>query len=399
MPRTKRPKPIYQRGEFRLYRREDRKNLEIIFYDEQRRRERSVSAGTEDDGEAVKEVDRLYLAKHGAGVCPTCGRAWEGDHAPELAGVISDYLLQHEGKASYKGSTLNRLGHVVDYITETDPKVTVPMVNEAWVEGFRKWMLARPVISPKGKVLRPRSIGHVEGCVLQLAAAINATKTHRAQFRASSLKEASNTPVYRASIDTLADMFRFALDHEDRHTLRAYLRAAIATWARPEALLDLTDRQWHAEAGVLDLNPPGRRQTKKHRPAVPIARQYRPFLDALNGQLLPVVTLRHAWDPMRKKLDLPGGGQAGTKLIRRSVATLARRKIGEAHWAQGEMMLGHRRASTSDIYALPDPANLGRALSATEEIIAEIEAKVPQSYRIFTADIASLKIVQGGKNG
>jgi hypothetical protein len=41
---------------------------------------------------------------------------------------------------------------------------------------------------------------------------------------------------------------------------------------------------------------------------------------------------------------------------------------------QGKMMLGHRKSSISDIYALPDPANLGLALAVTESIIDEIES-------------------------
>jgi hypothetical protein len=40
-------------------------------------------------------------------------------------------------------------------------------------------------------------------------------------------------------------------------------------------------------------------------------------------------------------------------------------------------MLGHQKASTSDIYALFDPANLGLALAVTEQIIEEIETLTP----------------------
>jgi len=97
---------------------------------------------------------------------------------------------------------------------------------------------------------------------------------------------------------------------------------------------------------------------------------------------------------------LPNGAQAGEKLIRRSMATLARVRIGEANWRQGEMMLGHAKASISDIYAIPDPANLGLALAATESIIDEIEAIAPGAfYRTFTATGIQLSVVEGGRNG
>lgn len=397
MPRTKRPKPLYQRGPFKLYPREGR-NHEIVWYDEQRKRERSTSAGTGDDGEGRKALDRHYLENHGLKHCRACGQPLTGDHAPELASVIADYLVTMEGRAGEK-SAKGRLGHVVDYLTEAGQETTVPMVDDAWMERFRKWALKRPVLSPKGSKLRERSVGAVEGSVMQLAAAINMLPNHRPLFKVHSLKELSASPRYRADIETLAAMFRFALAREERHTLRAYLRAAVATWARPDALLGVTAEQWIPSAGVLDLNPKGRRQTKKYRPAVPVACQFRPFLDMLDGQLLPVSTLRHAWDPMRKALGLPGGREAGPKLIRRSVATIARKRLGEERWAQGEMMLGHRKASTSDIYALPDPANLGAALAVTEQIIDEIEALCPGAYRAFTAEETPLKVVNGGKNG
>jgi hypothetical protein len=83
---------------------------------------------------------------------------------------------------------------------------------------------------------------------------------------------------------------------------------------------------------------------------------------------------------MAKHIGLPGNAQAGEKLIRRSVSTIVRKRIGEEHWRQGEMMLGHVKMSISDIYAVPDPANLGLALAAAESIIDEIEKLAPGAF-------------------
>lgn len=44
---------------------------------------------------------------------------------------------------------------------------------------------------------------------------------------------------------------------------------------------------------------------------------------------------------------------------------IARKKLGEERQAQWERMLGHRKASTSDIYALMEMGNMGHALAAT----------------------------------
>lgn len=405
MPRTKRPKPLYQRGSFALYKRADRANLEIVWYDDAAKRERSASAGTGDVREARAALDRRYLEASGQKTCPTCGRKMEGEAAPLVLQAIGDYLILSEGKAGIK-SARTRLSHAVAYVAEKNPSTTLPMLDEAWVNGFRAWM--------RKKDYAP---GHIEGCVLQLAASVNAVRGHQAQFKARSLKKVSNSPVYRANLETIAAMFRFCIDPPPpkgrewsakeremvikmRENLLRYLRAAVATWARPDAIFDLKAKgQWHREPGVLNLNPPKREQTKKHRPTIPVPRQFAPWLDeALEREsYLPVSTVRHGWAAMREYLDLPKDGESGEKLIRRSIATIARKRIGEANWIQGEMMLGHVKSSISDIYAVPDPANLGLALAATEAIIEEIESHVPGA---FTAHLpqqaavrASLKVV------
>lgn len=406
MPRTKRPKPLYQRGAFALYRRPDRTNLEIVWYDAERKRERSTSAGTGDVGEGRKALDRRYLEAIGNHRCPTCGREMEGEAAPLLSTAIMDYLTLSEGKAGHK-SAKTRLSHVIGYVASTNPAITVPMVSADWVERFRAWM------EKKGA-----SPGHTEGCVLQLAAVINRLPGHTAQFKAQSVKEVAASPTYRASVEQIAAMFRFCIDPPapkgrewsdkeramviaTRENLLRYLRAAVATWARPDAIFDLKAKgQWHSAAGVLDLNPPGRRQTKKYRPTIPVARQFTAWLDEAltRDAYIPVSTVRHGWASMRAALNLPGGREAGEKLIRRSMATICRKLIGEANWAQGEMMLGHRKASISDIYAIPDPANLGLALAATESVIDQIERLTPGAFcRTFTAEASPLRLVEGGR--
>lgn len=404
MPTQKRPKPIYQRGRYALYPREGR-NHEIVWYDDERKRERSRSAGTVDRDAARLALDRLYLEDAGHRVCPTCHRPWDHSGSPLLLTAISDYLLMSEAKAGYK-SAKNRLGHVIAYVVATDPAVICAAVDPLWVERFRAWMAAKPTNTG------PRSLSHIEACVMQLAAAINATPGEKAQFKAEQQKAVANSPTFRADIPTIAKMFDFCLrptggrsDKErqmiasTRANLLKYLRMAVATWARPDAIYDVRADQWHSAPRVLNLNPKGRRQTKKYRPAVPIPRQFAPWLDEMEGNWLDVATIKAAWGAMARHIGLPKGRQAGEKLIRRSMATLARDIIGEANWRQGEMMLGHAKASISDIYAVPKAENLGLALAATESIIDDIEKLAPGSYyRTVTARRSALSVVEGGKS-
>lgn len=51
---------------------------------------------------------------------------------------------------------------------------------------------------------------------------------------------------------------------------RLYVELGLATMARPTAILELTWDRVDFERGTVDLNPTGRRQTRKRRPVVPL---------------------------------------------------------------------------------------------------------------------------------
>ena len=70
------------------------------------------------------------------------------------------------------------------------------------------------------------------------------------------------------------------LDIEASDLLRRYDIIALNTWARPEAIVDLQLRgQVDFTAGLIDLNPAGRRQTKKRRPIIKLTENLRGRLD------------------------------------------------------------------------------------------------------------------------
>lgn len=410
MPAPKRAKPLYQRGEYSLHQRAGRTNLEIIWYDTERRRERSASAGTADVEKGKLALDRLYLKSSGRRICPTCHRPWEHDKSPLVTAAIADYLLQTEGKAGHDAAR-HRLVHVVTFVAQTNPSTVCAEIDESWIDRFRQWALAQPVLSPKGKVLRERSLSHVEGSVMQLAAAINAHPGQQAQFKAKQQVQVTQSPTFRVDVKDLAKMFNYCLKPEGktekvrersryyRRHLLDYLRMAVATWARPETVLAIKRNQWHSGPRVLDLNPVRRQRTNKRLPMVPAARQLVPHLDMMGDHWIGATSIRASWDKMRIALDLPGDRQAGPKLIRRSMATIVRRRIGEANWRQGEIMLGHVPFAISDIYAIPDPANLGLVLAATESVIDEIDQLAPGAYyRNVTATGAPLAVIDGGKS-
>lgn len=396
MPRTKRPKPLYQRGPYRLYPRPGR-FLQIVWYDEQRKRERGVSAGTADVAQGRIELDRLYLESMGERVCPTCRRPYD-THGDQLAtSAIADYLVLVQDRPSV-GSIRDRLNHVIRYIAATDPSITCAAIDDAWANRYRKWLAKDPYYRGKSRKPLYRSPATVEQSLMQLSAAINATQPMRPNFKYQQGKDLSESPTYRADVATMARMFQYALADNRRRSLLLFLRAAVATWARPDAIMDLRPSQYIAAARVLPLNPKGRRQTKKYRPTIPIAAQFGSVLEGMGDPYIPHASIRSAWETMCADIGLPRDGSAGPKLIRRSMATEGRKRLGEEHWVQGQMMLGHAKHDVSDVYAVPDPANLGRALAVTEQIITEIEAIVPGAYRAVTAPAGNVVSIGSAKN-
>ncbi|WP_236036100.1 hypothetical protein [Rhizorhabdus histidinilytica] len=395
---------LYKRGRYRLgYDRKLRSPyLQIFWYDAAAGRNRQRSTGTEDVQQAENELDALYLKKErGASVCSACGQPLRQGARHLVTAAIADYLVARESRPSI-GAMRARLGHVTAYLTETERLDTAcEDVDEDWIEGFREWAQEVPIVSPTGKT-RERAPGTVEASVRMLAAAINFAHGRKdtlfpATFAAKAPEEVSRTPAYRADVAMLAKMFRYCVDPWDidehntwarrrlnRAQLHRFLQISVATWARPDAAHDVsTDRakdQWHSNARALNLNPKGRAQTKKYRPIVPIASRMAALLDANTGFYVSVDSVKAAFESMQVALDLPRDGETGLKVIRRSMAHLARERLGERDWIEGQIMLGHKKVTTSDTYAPFNTGYLGQALRVTEEIIDAIEKLTPGAF-------------------
>lgn len=435
MPDPHHEEPLYTRGTTSLGRPKywlgwDRRSdgslrsphLYIFWYDAERRRVRSRSTGTSDVGQAEEKLDALYVERErGQLICAACGQMVIGAPPHPLVDAMSNYLISVRKKPSLT-SIKARLAHVSNYLIETERlDTTCDQVNEEWIDDFRDWAFEVPVVSTAGKVLGDRTAGTVEGSVRALSAAINHANgrgdtPYAAAFQAKKPDEVSETPAYRADIAKLAEMFNYCLrppraagmsdkayDRQlaYREALLRFLRVSVATWCRPDAAYDVsTDperRQWYPDIRALALNPRGRPQTKKYRPVVPVAHQLVEHLKAAPvGFYVGPLSIRTAFEGMQDELRLPRDGETGQKLIRRSIAKLARSRLGEALWVEGQMMLGHRvHSKTSDIYAAFEAGYLTNALAVTEQIIDEIEVKAPGAFR---RSITGLKIIHGGRN-
>lgn len=257
--------------------------------------------------------------------------------------AIEVYLASATEKASWEAIEY-RLKQVVAYIaTLPSPNTLCQEVDEAWIAKFRAWSEGVPVANSKDS--RRRALSTTENSVIQLAAAFRFIKEEPG-FKPLQPKDLNRTPRFRAKVDHLIKMFHYCLHPEgptvrsdnerarcvrEREHILAFLRVSVLTLARPDAAHDVsTDAnrcQWDSENGILDLNPRGRRQTKKYRPTVPIAQYGRRLFDETEGFIVKVGNVRRGFYTMAQELDLPGDREPGTKLIRRSMADLIRGRL------------------------------------------------------------------------
>ncbi|GAB5351939.1 phage integrase SAM-like domain-containing protein [Qipengyuania sp. 483] len=379
------------------------KNLYIFYYDREAGRGRSHSTGTSNLKLAKEKLDRFYDEREKSHkFCPTCGQAFSGELPPLLATAIAEYLESTDYEAA--GA---RLAHVLAYLEAKGLEdARCDEINDAWVKKFRKWASGVNIVSPTGK-RRKRSSTTVAASVSMLRTAINQAfesrkLLHRAAISVKKSEIEGKSPWFRASESQIIGMFRYApvLDFpenssdkqrkkwkRERSNLRQYLRLGVATWARPDAIMDFSTseetEQWNPENGYIELNPFGREQSEKYRPLVRAPRQLIPLLNENDGKFVKSASVRTAFRQMASTLGFPDKGQSGEKLIRRSTASLIRplmESIG-AWDSQGRLMLGHIRPNVSDKYATPyHEAYLVDALRLTEELIDRIEAAAPGAF-------------------
>lgn len=164
-----------------------------------------------------------------------------------------------------------------------------------------------------------------------------------------------------------------AIQHEDDFRCAII---ALNTWARNEAIFDLViSKQVDYEFGTIDLNPPGRSQTKKKRPIVRLTIGLAAWFEQW-GDDKPI---RQYQDTVEKRLNKIGKSIGMPKFtlytIRHFMATQSRRTSKSVSREQRSLWLGHTVASgskTTDWYETFDPDYLEGPMRATEEIIRKL---------------------------
>lgn len=206
-------------------------------------------------------------------------------------------------------------------------------------------------------------------------------------------------------LPTFEELGRFidAIDIRQENLFR-FVMLALNTWARPEAILDLrTDKQVRWNFGLIDLNPPGRRQTKKYRPKIRLTENLRDWLRhwdqsaPMTWDDQPIATMKRTFKRHAVGCGFP---QFTQYTIRHFMATSVRRAKPPVSKEQRDVWLGHDDGRTARWYEHHDPDFLEDARRATDGIIEELQRYTtrPLSTRKLRAK-SSIRLVHSKTKG
>jgi integrase len=146
------------------------------------------------------------------------------------------------------------------------------------------------------------------------------------------------------------------------------------TLGRPGAILDLAPAQVNLEDRLINLNPKGRRQTKKYRSTVPITDTILPFI-AERSVTRFILWRGHPIKSVKKTFGLAvrtaGLPSAITPYSLRHTMAAELRRRGVPAW-EVEGLLGHRRPGATETYAEFSPDYLSQGRQAIDTYFAEL---------------------------
>ncbi len=174
----------------------------------------------------------------------------------------------------------------------------------------------------------------------------------------------------------MKEMSAFLTLAQERPHIFIFSMIMLNTLARPVAVLDLKRAQVDPEDGIIDLNPKGRKQTKKYRPIVPITDTLLPFLACEDSQRhfvlwqgKPVKSVKKGFAETVQDAKL--SPEITPYSLRHTMATELRRQ-GVPPW-EVEGMLGHRRPGVTEKYAHFEPGYLSASRKAIDSYFAALK--------------------------
>ena len=178
-------------------------------------------------------------------------------------------------------------------------------------------------------------------------------------------------------IDTIGKRTAGGTWDKNSENLFRYVVCALNTWARPEAILQLhVPTQVDFEAGILRLNPPQRKQTKKVRPKIPLTDNLAAWLKDW-GTERPIhrngMALKSVKKVFKAHAVLLGMPKFTPYALRHFMATNIRHIDGcDVTREQRQEWLGHKPQDTTSWYEHSDVEWLREAKIATDKIMIRI---------------------------
>lgn len=345
--------PLFRLGDYWIGTKDGRDNLYRYWWDPERRRTRRASLGTSDLGEAKARLAEIFVANQDA------PEEAELDEVL-LADVIRRYYEeQGQHTASHETIRLNLQLWLKFYppgttVKEaTRPKRIDSFIKDLQTTGKQAATINRILTTGRSAINRAWKSGELLS----------------APF-IKSLKEADAPPKGRPM--EMEELRLFYHTAEAAH-LKRFILWALGTAARPASIFDLHSRQIDLRRGLIDLNPPGRKQTKKIRPAVRLPDQLRPFVEdgfQITFRDKPVYDVKSAWRSQRAACRFDD--QVNPYSLRHTMARHLRAS-GVPAW-EVAAQLGHKKRdlSITEIYAPFDPAYLNQAVEAIDFFLEEL---------------------------
>jgi integrase len=359
------------------------------------------SLGTRDFEEA-----KLILAK-----IVSTEPSSEADKEPEnvfLASVFSYYMKHHGPKVRGTRQAMCAFNHTLDYLkiaTGTESPTVWDISRLTRQNGFMLYcrdklgiktntitsylsmvhaalkFAATPIIVKNSRGIED------ESTILKAAPKIQYSQTHVSQVTGLPMPEP------RSFMPTDKEMAAFLDSITEEHTFR-YVIMALNTWARPEAIAQLSvSKQVDFTRGVVNMNQPGRTQNRKRRPMIRLTENLRGWLLHWNLDF-PIVykdapVKRMTGDAIKTVANRAGIPELSRYTLRHYMATRIKRVPGiHVDRAERAEWLGHtdqKFRTTEHWYETWDPEYLINALHATDAIMSMLDALTTRALFAPTA--------------
>jgi integrase len=341
-------------GEYWLSQRSDRGGWFRTWYDTERQNTRRSSLiGCESFEEAKQALTELFVLNH----------APEEECADDvlLTDVVRIYYEEHGSKINGHDTARLNLQLWLRFFP-TDATVA-SATRPSEIDRFIRFL------SADGK----RSASYINRILSTGKAAINRARKQGMITSAPFIKSLPAQKAQPKGRPLSMDEVRLFYHYATQPHLKAFVLWGLGTAARPDAILDLHSNFIDLDNDIVELNPPGREQTKKYRPTVKLPPSLKSKISdgyqvTYRGQR--VESLKKIWRNHRARCGFDD--QVNPYSLRHTIARHLRAS-GVSAW-EVSAQLGHKKQelSITEIYAPFDPSYLSNAVEAIDAFLVEL---------------------------